>query len=86
MLAHSLIAAGSRVNFVNDRYPSVSFKDCERSRRQKEHGTIRVRVPAPSQKLPIRWKKFYLQQQRKTVAFLGGEVEKARLRCGSAGW
>ncbi|XP_033106462.1 uncharacterized protein LOC117108533 [Anneissia japonica] len=47
----------SRVDFVTDRYPSISIKNVERLRRA-ESGTQKVQIYSKDQKTPKQWKKF----------------------------
>ena len=48
----------SRVDFVTDRYPDVSIKNSERSRRAAT-GYQRIEIFSGDQKTPRQWKKFF---------------------------
>lgn len=65
MLTLSFVAPNSRVDFVIDRYPTISIKESERRCRRKERGTIRVHILSSSQKLPIQRKKFLSNSSNK---------------------
>lgn len=48
----------TRVNFVADRYPPISIKQSERSKRSENTGVQKVRVFNKDQHIPKQWKKF----------------------------
>ena len=67
-LTKSMIAPGSRLDFVIDRYPDISIKYDEHHRRAGS-GVIRVCILSGDQKLPLQWKKFLRSSDNKK-AFL----------------
>ena len=52
ILAAHIRVPGSRVDFVIDRYLEYSIKGCERQRRTKQRGTVRIRILSAVQKTP----------------------------------
>ena len=54
----------SRIDFVVDRYPLISIKNCERAWRA-ETGVQIVQIPRPDQKTPKQFKKFLSNGQNK---------------------
>ena len=60
-----------RLDFVADRYPVISIKNAERSRRAAQ-GVQRVRILNKNQSLPKQWKKYMSSGENKEwlVAFL----------------
>jgi hypothetical protein len=52
-----LLYNSNRVDFVTDRYPDISIKNCERSRRAAA-GYQRIEIFSGDQKTPTQWKKF----------------------------
>ena len=65
ILAGDLRVAGSRVDFVIDRYPEYSIKTCERQQRASQHGTMRIQILSAAQKTPRQWKKYLSNPQNK---------------------
>ena len=54
----------TRIDFVSDRYPAVSIKNLERSKRALS-GVTRIRIGGSSQKVPRQFKKFLSLGQNK---------------------
>ena len=52
-----LLYKSNRVDFVTDRYPDLSIKNCERNRRAAA-GYQRIEIFSGDQKTPTQWKKF----------------------------
>ena len=53
----SFLLGSVRIDFVVDRYPTISIKGCERSQRAKQ-GMVKIRIANRSQKCPTQWKKY----------------------------
>ena len=53
----SFLLGSVRIDFVVNRYPTISIKDCERSQRAKQ-GMVKIRIANRSQKCPTQWKKY----------------------------
>jgi hypothetical protein len=54
----------TRIDFVGDRYRSISVRGVERERRSTS-GDIRVKILAPDQKCPKQWLKYLNNGQNK---------------------
>jgi hypothetical protein len=52
-----LLYKSNRVDFVTDRYPDLSIKNCERNRGAAA-GYQRIEIFSGDQKTPTQWKKF----------------------------
>lgn len=57
LLASAQSSNSTRVDFVCDRYPEVSIKGLERSKRAEAGGTV-VKILGPNQKVPKQYNKF----------------------------
>ncbi|XP_065682967.1 uncharacterized protein LOC136095951 [Hydra vulgaris] len=55
VMNYALRHKSNRVDFVTDRYPTISIKHAERQRRA---GVQNVAIFGPDQKVPKQWKKF----------------------------
>lgn len=54
-----------RVDFVTDRYPEISIKHLERSKRASE-GVVKVKITGSAQKCPKQWKKYLSSGENKS--------------------
>ena len=66
MATTSFRTHGPRVDFVVDRYPDISIKAAERSKRAKS-GSLAVNITHRTQKCPSQWKKFLSVGHNKTT-------------------
>ena len=69
-----------RVDCVFDTYPAISIKSCEHESRASSHGSIKVKIVSPQQKLPLQWKAFLSESSNKTalVEFLVDEWKNSK--------
>ncbi len=55
-----------RVDFVTDRYPNISIKNPDRTKRASQ-GAVKVKITGAGQKCPKKWKKFLSSGENKRV-------------------
>ena len=71
LLSLATFHKASRIDFVADRYPEHSIKNCERSRRAAQGSTL-INIYGRSQPMPAQWKKYLSNGKNKEaiISFL----------------